>query len=123
LRGDYYKIAENLNAVGELFRGSGIKFCYHNHAFEFELSNGEVPLEIMIKETQPDLVSFEADLYWVKKGGTEPMDLINKYPGRFSLFHVKDANPNLDQTTVGEGIIEFETIINAKETAGLEYYF
>ena len=123
LRGDYYKIAENLNAVGELFRGSGIKFCYHNHAFEFELSNGEVPLEIMIKETQPDLVSFEADLYWVKKGGTEPMDLINKYPGRFSLFHVKDANPNLDQTTVGEGIIDFETIINAKETAGLEYYF
>lgn len=123
LRGDYYKIAENLNAVGELFKGTGIKFCYHNHAFEFELSNGEVPLEIMLKETQPDLVSFEADLYWVKKGGAEPMDLINKYPGRFSLYHVKDANPDLDQTTVGEGIIDFETIINAKETAGLEYYF
>jgi sugar phosphate isomerase/epimerase len=51
------------------------------------------------------------------------MDLINKYPGRFSLYHVKDANPNLDQTTVGEGIIDFEAIINAKETAGLEYYF
>lgn len=122
-RGDYYKIAENLNAVGSLFKGTGIKFCYHNHAFEFELSNGEVPLEIMLKETQPDLVSFEADFYWVKKGGAEPMDLINKYPGRFSLYHVKDANPSLDQTTVGEGIIDFETIINAKETSGLEYYF
>lgn len=123
LRGDYYKIAENLNAVGELFKGSGIKFCYHNHAFEFEKINGEVPLEIMLKETQPELVSFEADLYWVKKGGSEPMELINKYPGRFSLYHVKDADANLEQTTVGEGIIDFQTIINARDKAGLEYYF
>lgn len=123
LRSDYRKVAENLNAVGELFKGSGVKFCYHNHAFEFEATNGEVPLHVMLDNTQPDLVSFEADLYWVKKGGHEPLALIDKYPGRFSLFHVKDAASNLDQTTVGEGIIDFQSIFNVKDKAGLEYYF
>ncbi len=123
LRGDYRKVAENLNQVGELFKGTGVTFGYHNHAFEFEKSNGEIPLEIMLENTDPELVSFEADLYWVKKGGYEPLDLINKYPGRFSLFHVKDANANLDQTTVGEGIIDFQSIFNQKDKAGLEYYF
>lgn len=123
LRGDYRKVADNLNAVGELFKGSGVKFCYHNHAFEFEATNGEVPLHVMLDNTQPDLVSFEADLYWVKKGGHEPLELIDKYPGRFSLFHVKDAATNLDQTTVGEGIIDFQSIFNVKDKAGLEYYF
>ncbi|MEQ9290256.1 MAG: sugar phosphate isomerase/epimerase [Cyclobacteriaceae bacterium] len=123
LRSDYRKVADNLNAVGELFKGSGVKFCYHNHAFEFEATNGEVPLHVMLDNTQPDLVSFEADLYWVKKGGHEPLALIDKYPGRFSLFHVKDAASNLDQTTVGEGIIDFQSIFNVKDKAGLEYYF
>jgi sugar phosphate isomerase/epimerase len=59
----------------------------------------------------------------VTKGGTNPMDLIKKFPGRGSLFHVKDAGEDLEQTTVGTGIIDFETILNARETAGLDYYF
>ncbi|MFY0688537.1 MAG: sugar phosphate isomerase/epimerase [Cyclobacteriaceae bacterium] len=123
LRDDYYQIAANLNAVGELFKGSGIKFCYHNHAFEFEKMNGEIPLDILIKETDPELVSFEADLYWIKRGGYDPLTYLKQYPGRFSLFHVKDAAKNLKQTTVGAGTLDFESLINAKNELGLEYYF
>lgn len=123
LRDDYYKVSEILNKTGEKFKGSGVKMCYHNHAFEFDKINGEVPLEIMLKETDPELLSFEADLYWVTKGKANPMDLINKFPGRFSLFHIKDANVNLDMTTVGEGIIDFPTIMKHRKKAGLEHYF
>ncbi len=119
----YKQVADNLNKVGEIFKAAGLKFGYHNHAFEFELKDDQVPLEIMLNETQSDLVTFEADLYWVTRGGTNPMDLINKFPGRFSLFHVKDAAEDLEQTTVGTGIIDFETILNARDIAGLDYYF
>ncbi|MDH5368003.1 MAG: sugar phosphate isomerase/epimerase [Cyclobacteriaceae bacterium] len=123
LRGDYSAVAENFNTVGEILKSQGLKFGYHNHAFEFEKQGDLVPLEILLKETQSDLVTFEADLYWVKKGGVDPMELINKFPGRFSMFHVKDADKELEQTTVGSGIIDFPTIMKARDTAGLKYYF
>ena len=119
----YKQVSENLNRVGELFNSAGLKLGYHNHAFEFEEKEGQVPLEIMLNETQPELVTFEADLYWVTRGGADPMGLIDKYPGRFSLFHVKDSDENMEQTTVGTGIVDFESILKARNKAGLEYYF
>jgi len=123
LRADYYKVADNLNNVGELFQGTGIRLGYHNHAFEFEAQNGEIPLEIMISNTQPELVTFQADLYWVTRAGANQMDLINKFPGRFSSYHIKDADSDLEQTTVGTGIIDFATIMGANEKAGIKHYF
>ena len=84
---------------------------------------GQIPEEILLENTDADLVSFQADLYWVTKGGYDPMKLINSYPGRFPLFHVKDANKELDQTTVGTGIVDFEKIVSARETSGLKHYF
>lgn len=123
LRGDYYKIAENLNKAGTMFKEAGVQLGYHNHDFEFEKQGDEVAMEILLKETDPELVSFQVDLYWVTVGGTDPMDLINKYPGRFKSFHVKDSNPELEQTTVGTGVIDFASIFGIKETAGMQHYF
>jgi len=123
LRTDYMKIADNLNKVGELVNQAGLKFGYHNHNFEFEKQGDKYPLEIMLENTDPDLVTFEMDIYWVVNAGADPMALINKYPGRFSLYHVKDANPELEQTTVGQGIIDFKELLSARKKAGLDYYF
>ena len=124
LRVDYLAISENLNELGKIFKEAGLQLGYHNHDFEFELANdGQVPLEIMLQNTDPDLVTFQLDLYWVVKAGTDPMDLINRYPGRFSSFHVKDANDSLEQTTVGTGIIDFKTILAAQEVSGYTHYF
>ncbi len=123
LRGDYYKVAENLNKAGVMFKEAGIQLGYHNHDFEFEKQGDEVGLEILLKETDPELVTFQADLYWVTVGGMNPMDLIKKYPGRFSSFHVKDAAPDMKQTTVGTGTIDFASIFGIKETAGMQHYF
>ena len=102
-------IAENFNKIGEMCNKVDLKFGYHNHAFEFE--------------TEKDLVHFEADLFWVTKGGYDPIKLLKKYPGRIKLFHVKDATPELEGTTVGEGIIDFEAIFKVGKKDAVEYYF
>jgi len=120
---DYHKIAENLNKIGEIFKGSGLLLGYHNHDFEFQKQDDKVGLEIMLEETQADLVSFQLDLYWAVKGGADPVALIEKYPGRFCSFHVKDAAEDLEQTTVGTGIVDFESIFNIKGKAGISRFF
>lgn len=119
----YKAVAANFNAIGEQCNAAGLKFGYHNHAFEFEEMEGRVPLEVLIEETDKNLVDFEADLFWVNKGGYNPVKLIKKYPGRISLFHVKDADKETEEATVGEGVIKFKSIFKAAKKAGLKYYF
>jgi len=123
-RTDYYGLAENLNRIGEQFKEAGIGFGYHNHDFEFfETEEGEIPQEIMINNTDPEFVHFQADLYWFAKAGVDPLEYIEKYPGRFCSYHIKDANEALDQTTVGTGIIDFKAILSKNERAGIQYVF
>ncbi|GJM27634.1 MAG: sugar phosphate isomerase [Cyclobacteriaceae bacterium] len=120
---DYHKVAENLNKVGEIFKQAGVVFGYHNHAFEFENYQESTGLEVMLNETQSDLVKFQLDLYWAVKGGTDPVSFIEKYPGRFCSFHIKDAAEDLEQTTVGTGIVPFEGVFNIKGKSGATHFF
>ena len=120
---EYHKVAENLNKVGEVFKQAGVLFGYHNHAFEFEKQGDEVGLEVMINETDSGLVKFQLDLYWAVKGGTDPVELIEKYPGRFCSFHIKDSAEDLEQTTVGTGIVPFEGVFNIIGKSGATHYF
>ena len=120
---DYHKVAENLNKIGVIAKEAGLLFGYHNHDWEFEKKGNEVGLEVLLNETEPDLVSFQLDLYWAVKGGVDPVTFIEKYPGRFCSFHVKDAAEDLKQTTVGTGIIDFESIFNIKAKAGISRFF
>jgi sugar phosphate isomerase/epimerase len=98
-------------------------FGYHTHAFEFEKQGDEIGLEVMISETDPTLVKFQLDLYWVVKGGTDPVAFIEKYPGRFISFHIKDSAEDLEQTTVGTGIVPFEGVFNIKGQSGATHFF
>lgn len=124
LRSDYDAIAKTFNEVGAMFKEAGIGFGYHNHDFEFfPIEDGRIPLEILIEGTDPENVDFQLDLYWVAKAGSDPVAFINKYPGRFASFHVKDADKELNQTTVGEGIIDFKTILSAPKVSGMKFYF
>lgn len=117
------RVAENYNKMGEMCNKVGLKFGYHNHAFEFEPLDGIIPQELLIESTDADKVNFEADLFWVTKGGYDPLKLLKKYPGRINLFHVKDATPELEGTTVGKGIIDFKTIFKAGRADGVQGYF
>ncbi len=119
----YKAVAANFNKIGEQCSAAGIKFGYHNHSSEFEETDGQIPMDILIGETEKNLVNFEADLFWIVKAGSNPIDLINKYPGRINLFHVKDANQEKEGETVGKGIIDFKSIFEAGKKSGLKNYF
>jgi sugar phosphate isomerase/epimerase len=121
----YEKVAEDFNKAAEVCKRAGIQFCYHNHDFEF-IKQGEVyPYEILLNNTDKDLVKMEMDLYWVSKAKQDPIALINKHPGRFPLWHMKDMDSTPDQnfTEVGNGVIDFKRILKHADTAGLKYFF
>ncbi|NOR75342.1 MAG: TIM barrel protein [Draconibacterium sp.] len=121
----YKATAEKFNKIGEIANKHGIRFGYHNHAFEFDKMDGQTGMDVLINETDPKLVTFELDLYWVTKGGANPVDFIKKHPGRFEVLHMKDMVKSDDMffAPVGSGRIDFESIFAVKETAGMKMFF
>ena len=78
-----------MNTGGEVCKKAGIQLCYHNHDFEFIKDNDQLPYEVLLNNTNKELVKFEVDLYWITKAGHDPIELFNAHPGRFKLLHVK----------------------------------
>lgn len=117
---DYQKVAEELNRIGEICRQHQIQFGYHNHDFEFQKIDGQVPYDIMLRETDPQLVSFQMDFYFVVKVGLDPLDYIANYPGRFGTFHIKDVNRQGESCIVGNGLVDFKTILKSPVLTGNE---
>lgn len=121
------KYIQAINTAAELTRKAGMKLAYHNHDFEFKKNNDEQFLEVMLSQTDPSLVDFELDLYWVVYAGENPVDWFKKYPGRFTMWHVKDMTTNAkgekESTQVGDGTIDFAPVFAQKKLAGLKYAF
>ena len=121
----YKKLADDFNTAGEICKKAGIQFCYHNHDFEFIQEDGKYPYEILLANTDKDLVKMEMDIYWVTKAKQDPIALINENQGRFPLWHLKDMDNTANQmfTEVGSGIIDFKEIFKHTRKAGLKYFF
>ena len=123
---DHYKlVAEQLNKAGERCKKSGIQLCYHNHDFEFVAQDKKYPYEILLNESDKNLVKMELDLYWVTKAGEDPLTLFDHHPGRFPLWHVKDMDNTAEHslTEVGNWTIEFKRIFKHADKAGMKYFF
>jgi sugar phosphate isomerase/epimerase len=120
---DWKRTADQFNTVAAQVRAAGFRFAYHNHNAEFKKVDGQTPLAILIDGTDPSLVSFEMDIYWVVNGGGDPVALLDKYPGRFKLLHVKDSMgpPDQKMADVGAGVIDFKTVFAHAKNA--EHYF
>ncbi|RTY84589.1 sugar phosphate isomerase/epimerase [Flavobacterium sp. ZB4P23] len=121
----YKKLALQINKVGELCKAGGLKLAYHNHDFEFTKFGSTNGYEILLNETDKNLVDFEMDLYWVIRAGHDPLELFKKYPGRFKMWHVKDmdkVNPDWN-AEIGTGTIDFKGIFAQAERAGLKRFF
>ena len=119
---DYYRAAEQFNAWGEACDRAGLRFAYHNHAFEFESIDGQVPYDVLLEETDPGLVDFELDLYWIRAGGRSELEYFERYPGRFTLWHVKDMDTRGEMIDVGDGVIDFASLFGRDDT-GVRYAF
>jgi sugar phosphate isomerase/epimerase len=129
----YKKMIGDWNEVGKIMKEAGIQFGYHNHNFEFLNMDGIVPYyDLFLPEMDPDLITMEIDLYWVTKAGQDPVEMFDRYPGRFQLFHLKDMYTETepyydvikdDISPVGAGLIDFKRIMAAKDKAGMKHFF
>ena len=114
--GGFKAVADDFNKAGAAARKAGLRFAYHNHDYELKSAadggSDELPFDTLLKNTDPKLVTYEMDLYWMVKGGADPIDYMKKYPGRFTLVHVKDATaaPERNMANVGSGTIDFPKI-------------
>ena len=122
---DCKRSTEWLNKIGELAQKNGLKFCWHNHDKEFfEMEEG-LPFDYLMEHTDEDLVFCEMDIYWVVKGGADPVKVLRKYDGRFPLMHVKDMAKGAEQSIIcpGSGIIDFPSVFAEAKRQGIEHYF
>jgi len=122
---DWKRHAATFNRAAALAKAADLRFAYHNHDFELRPVGGVRPFDILLNETDPSLVDFEIDLYWVVFAGGNPIDFLNRYPKRFKLLHVKDSGglPANKMVDVGKGTIDFRSIFARAERADVEHYF
>jgi sugar phosphate isomerase/epimerase len=120
---DWKRIAEQFNAAGKQVKSAGFRFGFHNHNDVFKKIGDVVPIDVLMKETDPALVFYEMDVYWVVNGGGDPVDLLTRYPGRFKLMHLKDSMgaPDHQMADVGSGTIDFKAVL--AHAKGVEHYF
>jgi sugar phosphate isomerase/epimerase len=118
------KLAEDLNRWGELCRGEGVTLSYHNHDFEFAPLGTTTMWDVLVRETDPELVGLELDLYWIKYAGTDPETVLRYVADRVSLVHLKDMAPDetLSDLPVGEGTLPWNTLLEAADAAGVEWF-
>jgi sugar phosphate isomerase/epimerase len=122
---DQYKaLADRINKAAVICKAAGLQMAYHNHDFEFMDFNGEHGYDVLLNNTDKDLVQFEMDLYWVVRAGYNPVELFKKHPGRFPFWHVKDMlkTDKTKNTEVGNGSVDFKTIFANAKLAGVKHY-
>ena len=113
-----------LNKATEATRKAGIQLIYHNEPADFKEVDGKVPYEVFLRETDPVALKFELDIAWAVKAGADPVKLIERYPGRFPLWHVKDLDKEHNTVLpLGEGVLDYKLYFQSAKSSGLKYYF
>jgi len=132
---DARKAITDFNVFGRKMKDAGLQFVYHNHGYEGHKLGDATLLDLIIRETDPELVKFEMDVLWTWLPGFDPVALIAKYPGRFKLMHIKDMKPGIprgsltgllpedQQIAPGEGQVPWAALMKAAERDGFEYYY
>ncbi len=121
---DVKRLADQFNKCGEIAKANGLKFAFHNHVEEFHKLEEQIPYDVMIENTDKDLVTFQMDTAQLVYGGFKCHEYVNRYPGRFANWHLKDANPDGEGSTeFGKGLVDFEALFAVAKKAGLEDYY
>ena len=132
------KTAAKFNEWGEACKQAGLRFGYHPHGLEFRPTSkggGETVFDILVRETKPEFVSFQMDVFWVYYAGQDPVKLLEKYPKRWVTMHIKDmlkglatgvhtgGTPPTAKVTVGQGQIDYPAVLRAAQKIGVQHYF
>lgn len=119
----YKMVAEQFNLIGEEANKRGIRFGYHNHAFEFDVIDGLTPYDILLDRVEQKNMQFTMDFYWIIFAGKDPLAYFKRHPGRFEQCHVKDMDAGGKMVDVGDGVIDFGKYFSQSELAGLKHYY
>lgn len=129
------KAAADFNRIGEAVAKAGMKFAYHPHGYEFAPLGDGTMFDLLVKETKPEFVGFEMDVFWVTHPGKNPAELLEKYPTRWLLMHLKDMRkgartglftghaPLTDDVPLGTGQVDWPTVLRAAAKVGVKHYF
>ncbi len=120
---DWSAVVTQAQTFARRARDEGFRFAYHHHHFEFDSARGFRPFDILTGESDPDLLFFELDVYWLKTGGEDAQAMIEKLAGRVKLLHLKDMTPDGKMADVGSGTLDFPALIAAGKAAGVEHFF
>ena len=131
---DIKKAIDVFNTAGKLIAENGLSFCYHPHGYEFRPYENGTLFDYLVKQTNPLYVNFEMDVFWVKQPGQDPVALLEKYPKRFLMLHLKDRQPGTpgsqngradDETNVvlGQGDVNIAAVMKAAKKIGIKHYF
>jgi sugar phosphate isomerase/epimerase len=126
--------AKVFNDAGKVLAGHGIKFFYHTHGYEFQPHKDGTLFDLLMAETDPKLVLYQMDVFWIVHPGQDPVKLLNHYGSRFELMHVKDMKPGTkhdltgksdvnNDVQVGTGVMDWPAILSAAKKAGVKWYF
>ena len=119
----FKQVAELFNRAGERAKSSGIQFGFHNNTYEFTPVSGKIPYDLLLAETDPALVVMEMDVFWLRNGGADPLAYFSRYPGRFPMLHLKDMDAAKKMVDVGQGVIDWKAILDARKLAGTKHVF
>jgi len=122
---DVHRLADFLNHTGKLCNEEGLQFGFHNHATEFQRIDGKLPFDILLNETDPKFVVVQIDTYWVVYAHHDPVVYFRKFPGRFSLLHLKDIDnsPDRNSTEIGNGTIDWKSLLAEAVASGTKHFF
>jgi sugar phosphate isomerase/epimerase len=120
---DWRAVVAQAEAFAKRARDEGFRFAYHHHNFEFDASHGVRPFDILVGESDPALLDFELDVYWLKKGGEDPQAMIERLAGRVKLLHLKDMAADGAMADVGAGVFDIPALVAAARAAGVEHVF
>jgi sugar phosphate isomerase/epimerase len=129
------KAVEVFNRAGKATAAHGIRFFYHNHGYEFQPHGGGTLFDLLVKETDPKLVSFQMDILWTIHPGQDPAALLTKYPDRWVLMHLKDLRKGVkvndfsgktdtrNDVVLGTGQVNWKPLIEAVGKTQIQYAF
>jgi sugar phosphate isomerase/epimerase len=123
---DSYKhIAGICNMAGQVANKYGIRMQYHNHDFEFNTVEDQIPYDVLLKELDPKYVGMELDIFWVYNAGKDPLQYFKKYPKRFEQWHVKDMSKTdkSKNANIGTGTIDWKKVFSSAKESGMKKFY
>ncbi len=121
----FKKAADKLNVIGSVIKDAGLTLAYHNNGYDFDPLGTDDGYEIILKETDPEIVKLQIDFYWVANAGTRnPIEMLNANPERYVMWHIKDMHKvSRDYTELGNGSIDYLSMLPQFDQTNLDYYF